>query len=117
MSCFKLPAALCTEIESLIRKFLWGQKGDQRKVRWVKWETLCQAKSEGGLGFKDLALFNDALLAKHGDFYTTRNPYSTGFLNSNIFPTCSIMEALDSSVGSYAWQSILNGRDVSLQRC
>ena len=85
MSCFKLPAALCTEIESLIRKFLWGQKGDRRKVHWVKWETLCQAKSEGGMGFKDLALFNDALLAKHGDFYTTRNPYSTGFLNSKYF--------------------------------
>ena len=27
------------------------------------------------------------------------------------------MEASDSSVGSYAWQSILKGRDVSLERC
>ena len=62
------------------------------------------------MGFKDLALFNDTLLAKHGNFYTTRNPYSTGFLNSNIFPTCFIMEAFDSSVGSYAWQSIQIGR-------
>ena len=64
ISCFKLPVDLCTEIESLIRKFLWGQKGDQRKVHWVKCETLCQAKSKGGMGFKDLALFSDALLAK-----------------------------------------------------
>ena len=64
MSCFKLSVGLCTEIESLIRRFLWGQKGDRRRVHWVKWETLCQTKFEGGMEFKDLALFNDALLAK-----------------------------------------------------
>ena len=64
MSCFKLLVGLCTEMESLIRKFLCGQKGDRRKVHWVKWKTLCQAKSEGRMGFKDLAFFNDALLAK-----------------------------------------------------
>ena len=64
MSCFKLPVGLCTEIESLIRKFWWGQKGDRRKVHWVKWETLCQPKSIGRMRFKDLTLFNDALLAK-----------------------------------------------------
>ena len=28
MSCFKLPLGLCGDIESLIRKFWWGQKGD-----------------------------------------------------------------------------------------
>lgn len=35
MSCFKLPLGLCSEIESLIRRFWWGQKGDRRKVHWV----------------------------------------------------------------------------------
>ena len=64
MSCFKLPIGLCTELESLIRKFWWGQRGDRRKIHWVKWETLIQSKLDGGMGFKDLALFNDALLAK-----------------------------------------------------
>ena len=32
MSCFKLPLGLCGDIESLIRKFWSGQKGDRRKV-------------------------------------------------------------------------------------
>lgn len=28
------------------------------------WETLCKLKKEGGLHFKELAKFNDAMLAK-----------------------------------------------------
>ena len=31
MSCFKLPGGLCDEIEVLIRKLFWGQKGDIEK--------------------------------------------------------------------------------------
>ena len=64
MSCFRLPIGLCQDIEMLIRKFLWGQRGDRRKIHWAKWEVLYQPKSEGGLGFKDLCKFNKAMLAK-----------------------------------------------------
>ena len=32
MSCFKLPLGLCHDIESLIRKFWWGQRGERRKI-------------------------------------------------------------------------------------
>ena len=52
MSCSKLPVGLCDEIEALIRKLFWGQKGEQRKIRWKKWEVLCMPKSEGGMGSK-----------------------------------------------------------------
>ena len=32
MSCFKLLTGLCHEIEGLIRKIFWGQRGDSRKI-------------------------------------------------------------------------------------
>ena len=51
MSCFKLPINLCHEIEALIRKFYWGQRGDARKIHWVKWQELCKTKVTWWYGF------------------------------------------------------------------
>ena len=56
MSCFKLPKVLIKDLEILTRKFWWGYGGDSRKVHWVNWKKLCQAKNAGGMGFKELKI-------------------------------------------------------------
>ena len=64
MPCFKLPKGLINDIETLIRKFWWGYRGEQRKIHWVGWDKMCRPKGEGGMGFGELGKFNDSLLAK-----------------------------------------------------
>ena len=113
MGCFKCSLGLCHEIESLIKKFFWGQKGDRRKIYWLKWEELTKCKMVGGMGFRDLALHNDSLLAKQA-WRLLHNKTSLFYkvFKPRFFPNCSIMEAKESRSGSYAWRSILHDRDV-----
>ncbi|KAL0434848.1 UNVERIFIED_CONTAM: putative mitochondrial protein [Sesamum radiatum] len=63
MGCFKLPITLLKEIQSMISRFWWGN-GGQHKIHWVSWTRLCDSKLSGGLGFRQLHLFNLAMLAK-----------------------------------------------------
>ncbi|XP_065629278.1 uncharacterized protein LOC136067411 [Quercus suber] len=62
MSCFQLPKGLCDEIE--MRRFWWGQQGQESKIAWVSWRKLCISKLKGGMGFRNLQAFNLAMLAK-----------------------------------------------------
>ena len=60
------------------------------------------------MGFKDLALFNDTFLAKQAwRLPHNKNSLFHRFFRAKFFPNCSIMEATQSSRGSYAWQSTL----------
>ncbi|XP_040987684.1 uncharacterized mitochondrial protein AtMg00310-like [Juglans microcarpa x Juglans regia] len=64
MSCFKTPTMLCSEIESMMAGYWWGQKNKERKVHWLSWKKICSSKFVGGMGFKELEIFNMAMLAK-----------------------------------------------------
>ena len=118
MGCFKIPLGLCHEIETMIKKFWWGQRGEKRKIHWLKWEELTKSKLEGGMGFRDVAMFNDSLIAKQA-WRLLKNPYSLlhKVFKACFFPNCTFMEAKCSSSGSHAWRSILHGREVLLRGC
>ena len=50
ISCFKLPMGLCTEIESLIRKFWWGQKRGVKENRLGEMGNILSTKIRWGYG-------------------------------------------------------------------
>lgn len=64
MQCFKSPESICEDINRMCAGFWWGDKEEKRKMHWAKWTKLCKPKENVGMGFRDLATFNRALLAK-----------------------------------------------------
>ena len=74
---------------------------------------MTKSKMVGGIGFRDLAMFNDSLLAKQA-WRLLHNKTSLFYkvFKDHFFPITTIMEATDLRMGSYAWKSILIGRDI-----
>jgi hypothetical protein len=65
MSVFKLPKALCSNLDAIIRKFWWCPRKDSNKFYTpMAWESLCKPQSQGGLGFRQFECFNEAMLEK-----------------------------------------------------
>ena len=73
---------------------------------------MCQPKELGGLGFKDLVKFNEAMLAKQVWWLLyDQNSLFYQVFKAKYFPFGTAFDAKKSSE-SYAWQSILKARLV-----
>ena len=75
VSLFVTPKRVAARLEKIQRYFLWGGGDLEKKPHLVNWSIVCLEKHNGGLGFKNLSLFNKALLGKwFWRFVKERNP-------------------------------------------
>ncbi|KAK5803057.1 hypothetical protein PVK06_030697 [Gossypium arboreum] len=113
MFCFLLPKALCADLKGIIAKF-WWQKGRNRKgIHWCAWKDLCLLKEDGGLGFRDLAKFNVALLAKQG-WRLVNYPTSllARVLKAKYYPNSNFYKARLGNLPSLTWKSVWSARGL-----
>ncbi|KAA3466986.1 reverse transcriptase [Gossypium australe] len=107
MSYFLLPKTLCEMIENKFARFWWQKGAGKRGIHWYKWSHLCRPKEEGGLGFRNMAQFNIALLAKQGwRFLTSPDSLVARVFKAKYFPDCCFRYSSLGSSSSYVWRSI-----------
>ncbi|EAZ04413.1 hypothetical protein OsI_26557 [Oryza sativa Indica Group] len=113
MSCFDLTKTLCDEISSLISRFFWAQHDRENKMHWIAWDKLCSRTEKGGLGYRDLHLFNLAMLARQAwRLLSNLDSLCARVLKAKYFPDGKLMEVRESPGISYSWRSIVRGVQV-----
>jgi hypothetical protein len=64
LSFFPILVSVANHIEKLQRDILWGGIGAEFKYHLVSWSKICSPIYEGGLGIRNLQVFNKALVGK-----------------------------------------------------
>ncbi|XP_021776069.1 uncharacterized protein LOC110739896 [Chenopodium quinoa] len=94
MQCFSIPMSILNEVEKVCRNFFWGKKGEDRKTCWVAWNKMYQSKINGGMGFRNMQLFNKAMLAKQARrILTNEQSLMSRVLKGKYFPTSNFFGA------------------------
>ena len=113
MSCFKLPSSLCKRIQSALTRFWWDSSMGKQKMSWIAWSKLAKTKRDGGIGFKDIPSFNDALLAKVSwRLLTKPSGLLAKILIGKYCHSASFLDCKVSNNASHGWRGICIGRDL-----
>ncbi|KAJ9134910.1 hypothetical protein P3X46_032151 [Hevea brasiliensis] len=113
MAIFHYPKCFCEQMNSIISRFWWGQKDNERKLAWLSWNKACRSKFRGGMGFKDLEKFNLSCLAEQSwRLITDPNSLWSRIIKGLYFPNSSFRNASHGRRSSWIWQGLLAGREV-----
>lgn len=117
MGCIKLPKTVRSKLASMMANYWWSSELGHRKIHWILWDKLCLPKCLGGMGFKDLECFNQAMLAKQAEkILNSLQCLLARFLKSIYFVDGDFLSAPVGARPSYAWRSLFFGRELLQKR-
>ena len=118
MSCFVLAPSTCQKITSATSNYWWSSKVDRRGMHWRNWTDMCLPKCQRGMGFRDIKLFNLAMLGKQGwRLMVAPDSLCARVLKGKYFHNCDFMSARKKKNASHTWRAILAGRKVLQLGC
>jgi hypothetical protein len=118
MSVYLIPEATIKEIERMFNSFWWGGGSNNGGIKWLAWDQMTFPREYGGLGFRNLHLFNMAMVAKQGwNFIKKPNSLVAKVYKARYFPNSSFIASHLGNNPSYAWRSIWKSRQVLMRGC
>ena len=117
-SAFILAKGCIKAIESLCSRYLWSGNTEKRSIAKIAWTTVCLPKNEGGLGLRNLMIWNLVMCLKFIWLLLSKAPslwvdwHQSTHLNGQSFWTITATAS-----DSWAWQKLLELRPLALQFC
>jgi len=113
MSVFLLLVSLCRDLNQLMQSFWWGHLSKDSKIHWMSWSKMGRAKSAGGLGFRDLLMFNKSLLAKQcWKLIQHSQSLISQILKAKYFSNSSFLDFEIGKRPSFIWRSFMAAKDL-----
>lgn len=107
-SVFIIPKSIIGQINRLLRNFLWN--GGTPKVSWAK---VCTPKNQGGLGIRNLDLWNVALMSTHlFHIVSNKNNLWVKWIHEHRLRGRSFWEVKTSQNSSSVWKKLLLLRPI-----
>lgn len=113
MGVFKLPFSVCDDLSKLIRDSWWGSENGKRKTHWLSWDKMTRTKGQGGIGFRDMRIFNQALLARQA-WRLLQAPESlcARVLKARYYPQGNLLDTVFTGQPSSTWTAIAHGLEL-----
>lgn len=109
MSVFRVPAHISNRMNSIMAKFWWNGTRKGQGLHMRSWKQITRPRDKGGLGFTDIKILNQALLAKQS-WRVLKNKASA--LSSiyrakyKLNEECLFEQNWEGIKGSWGWSSI-----------
>lgn len=120
MSTFKIPMRICDRMDATIRRFWWKNGSNTRRfTAWKNWESLCQPRHCGGMGFRKFKEMNVVLLTKMAWLVASNNKkLCVKVLKAKYARNNDWLRGNKVRSASWVWRSIENCSSViSKGRC
>ncbi|XP_048499711.1 uncharacterized protein LOC104890046 isoform X5 [Beta vulgaris subsp. vulgaris] len=118
MGVYKFPGLIIQKIHAAMARFWWGSESGKRKMHWKNWADMCTLKCLGGMGFKDLAVFNDALLGRQA-WRLIHHPNSLlgRVMKAKYYKNCEFIDSYLGHSCSFSWKSIWSSKALIKEGC
>jgi hypothetical protein len=97
----------------MIRNYWWGSTQGKRKTHWIWWDKITLSKAQGGLGFRNLRVFNQALLARQAwRLMTKPTTLCARVLRAKYYPNGELNDMVFLANASPSWQGVQHGLEL-----
>ncbi|GJR54006.1 hypothetical protein Tco_1404527 [Tanacetum coccineum] len=111
-SVFLLPKTVIRDINKVLKNFLCNQGDISKGKAKVAWKNICKLKTNGGLGLKDLEVWNKCMIIKHlWNIIVDKNTLCVKWVNIVKLKGRSIWAIKEDINDSWGWKNILRLRD------